>query len=215
MSGGSGVTGEVPPPGRVAFPARILARRRLVAQLGLVLVALVGAEVVTVPLLADGLVPLHVGLGLGALPAVGVKLAATGERALRYYRGDAGERAEGAPDDLMRITAVVLVLSTLTLFGSGVVLWLLGIGVGSRILAGPAWILIHELSFIGFAFAAMVHALSYAARAVRWARDDWAPGSALAGAARRHAWALGLLGAGIVVAALITVFGPSPGSVFG
>jgi len=197
------------------LPLRILARRRLVAQLGLVLVALVGAEVATIPFFADGLVPVHVGLGLGALPAVGVKLVATAERAFRYYRGDPGERAEGTPDDLLRITAVVLVLSTVVLFGSGVVLWLLGIGVGSRILAGPAWILIHELSFIAFAFAGMVHALSYAARAVRWTRDDWAPGAALAGAARRHAWALGLLGVGIVVAAVITIFGPSRGAVFG
>lgn len=206
---------DVPPAPGLLLPVRILARRRLVAQLGLVLVALVGAEVATIPFLADGLVPLHVGLGLGALPAVGVKLVPTAERALRFYRGDPGERAEGAPDDLLRITAVVLVLSTVSLFGSGVVLWLLGIGVGSRILAGPAWILVHELSFIAFAFAAMVHALSYAARAVRWARDDWAPGAALAGAARRHAWALGLLAVGIVVAAVITAFGPSAGSVFG
>jgi hypothetical protein len=139
----------------VLLPVRILARRRLIAQLGLVLVALVGAELATIPFLADGLVPVHVGLGLGAIPAVGVKLVATGERVVRYYRGDPQERAEGAPDDLLRITAVVLVLSTLVLFGSGVALWLLGIGVGSRILAGPAWILIHELSFIAFAFAIM------------------------------------------------------------
>jgi hypothetical protein len=199
----------------VLLPVRILARRRLIAQLGLVLVALVGAELATIPFLADGLVPVHVGLGLGAIPAVGVKLVATGERVVRYYRGDPQERAEGAPDDLLRITAVVLVISTLVLFGSGVVLWLLGIGVGSRILAGPAWILIHELSFIAFAFAAMVHALSYAARAVRWTRDDWGPGAVLAGAARRHAWALGLLGVGIVVAGLIAIFGPAAGAVFG
>ena len=206
---------EVPPSARPRLPVRILARRRLVAQLGLVLLALVGAEVATIPFLSAGLVPLHVGLGLGAIPAVGVKLVATADRTVRYYRGDAGERAEGAPDDLLRITAAVLVLSTMTLFGSGVVLWLLGIGVGSRLLAGPAWILIHELSFIGFAFAAMVHALSYAARAVRWTRDDWGAGAALAGAARRHAWALGLLGLGIVAAALIAVFGPVAGAVFG
>ncbi|MBO0702286.1 MAG: hypothetical protein J2P38_05090, partial [Candidatus Dormibacteraeota bacterium] len=165
----------LPPSAGLRLPVRILARRRLIAQVGLVLVALLGAEVATIPFLADGLVPLHVGLGLGALPAVGVKLVTTGERTFRYYRRDPEERVEGPPDDLLRITAVVLVLSTLVLFLSGVVLWLLGIGVGSRILAGPAWILIHELSFIAFAFAAVVHALSYASRAVRWARDDWGP----------------------------------------
>ncbi len=204
-----------PPSAGLRLPVRILARRRLIAQLGLVLLALVAAEVATIPFLSDGLVPLHVGLGLGAIPAVGVKLVATADRTFRYYRGDPAERAEGAPDDLLRITAVVLVLSTVTLFGSGVALWLLGIGVGSRLLAGPAWILIHELSFIGFAFAAMIHALSYASRAVRWTRDDWGAGAVLAGAARRHAWALGLLGLGILATALFTVFGPVAGAVFG
>ncbi len=209
------MTEEVPPSGGLLLPVRILGRRRLIAQLGLVLVALLGAEVATIPFLADGLVPVHVGLGLGTLPAIGVKLVATAERTVRYYRRDPDERAEGAPDDLLRITAVVLVLSTLALFGSGVVLWLLGIGVGSRLLAGPAWILIHELSFIAFAFAAMVHALSYAARALRWTHDDWVPGAPLARAGRRHVLALGLLALGIVVAALVTFFGPSAGSVFG
>jgi len=206
---------EIPPAPGVRLPVRILARRRLIAQLGLVLVALVGAEVLTIPFLADGLVPLHVALGLGTIPAVAVKLVATGDRTVRYYLGRPEERAEGAPDDLLRITAVVLVLSTLALFGSGVVLWLLGIGVGSRLLAGPAWILIHELSFIAFAFAAMVHALSYASRAVRWTRDDWGGSAALAGAARRHGLALGLLGLAIVVAVLIAAFGPARGAVFG
>jgi hypothetical protein len=186
-----------------------------VAQLGLVLVALLGAEVLTIPFLADGLIPLHVGLGLGAIPAVAVKLVATADRTIRYYRGHPEERAEGAPDDLMRITAVVLVLSTVVLFGSGVVLWLLRLGIGSALLAGPAWILIHELSFIAFGFAAMVHALSYLSRAVRWTRDDWGAGAVLAGAARRHAWALALLGLGIVAAALFTLFGPVAGGVFG
>lgn len=194
---------------------RILARRRLIAQLGLVLVALVGAEVLTIPFLSAGLVPLHIGLGLGAIPAVAVKLVAAAGRAVRYYRGDAEERAEGAPDDLMRVTAVVLVLSTVALFGSGVVLWLLELGVGTRLLAGPAWILIHELSFIAFGFAALVHALNYATRAVRWARDDWGAGAVVIGAGRRHVWALGLLAAGLVVAVLITVLRPAAGTVFG
>jgi len=187
----------------------------LIAQLGLVLVALMGAEVLTIPFLADGLVPLHVALGLGTIPAVVVKLVATGDRTVRYYLGRPEERAEGAPDDLLRITAVVLVLSTLALFGSGVVLWLLGIGVGSRLLAGPAWILIHELSFIAFGFAVLVHALSYATRALRWARDDWGAGAALAGAARRHVWAWGLFAVGIVVTVLVLILRPVAGTVFG
>ncbi|MGH7912938.1 MAG: hypothetical protein ACREQM_18975 [Candidatus Dormibacteraceae bacterium] len=201
--------------GVIIVPPRLLARRRLIAQTGLVLVVLLGAEVLTVPFLSDGLVPLHIGLGLGAIPALLLKLATTGARAFRYHRGDLEERTEGPPDDLLRITAVVLVLTTVTLFGSGIVLWMFGLGVAPSWLVGPYWLLIHELSFIGWAFAAAVHGLSYATRAVRWALDDWSPASALAGAVRRHSWVLGVLAAGLAIALLLTLLRIGAQSAFG
>ncbi len=59
-----------------------------------------------------------------------LKLASTGWRFLRYYTGNKPYRLEGPPRLLLRVLAPLLIASTLSLFGSGVVLIIVGHGGG-------------------------------------------------------------------------------------
>jgi hypothetical protein len=100
------------------------------------------------------------------LGPVALKLLATGYRFVRYYTGTPGYVEKGPPAPFMRVfVAPILVLSTLTLFGSGVGL----IVVGSRqgILGG-----LHKASFIVWFGAMSIHVLAYTRRAARHALDE-------------------------------------------
>jgi hypothetical protein len=91
------------------------------------LVALTGAALLVLlpipygsALFLDALWRVHYFSALLLIPLLVAKLAGTGWRALRYYRRDPGYRADGAPHPIPRITAPILVASTLVLFASGV-----------------------------------------------------------------------------------------------
>lgn len=91
------------------------------------LVALSGAALLVLlpipygsALFLDTLWRIHYFSALLLIPLLVVKLAGTGWRALQYYRGDPGYRADGAPHPMPRLTAPILVASTLVLFVSGV-----------------------------------------------------------------------------------------------
>ena len=79
---------------------------------------------------------------------------------LRYYTDSASYRRKGPPALLLRLLAPVLVLSTTTLFGSGVAL-VLG---GAR---GGFLLTVHVTSFVIWGIAVLAHTLWYGLRAVR------------------------------------------------
>src|SRR5437763_4345896 len=62
------------------------------------------------------------------VPVVGLKLATTGYRFMRYYAGDRAFVAAGPPVLALRLLGPLVVCSTLGLFGTGVLLALLGPG---------------------------------------------------------------------------------------
>lgn len=171
-----------------------LGNERLTTSTGLVLLVLLAVETLTTPSLRSYL-PVHIFLGLLLLPPVALKLGTTGWRFLRYYSGNKPYRIEGPPRLLLRVLAPLLVASTLTLFGSGVALIVVGHGGGSLRT-------VHTLSFIAWGVLMIVHVLAYLTRVLRIGPADWRRNAeqVVAGARSRRALVGGALLAGVVVA---------------
>jgi hypothetical protein len=147
----------------VGYRRRILGgavgNARLTALSGAVLFVLLAVEGATIPFLGS-LLSVHIFVGMLLLGPVALKLASTGYRFARYY-SQAREYVEaGPPAPLMRmLVGPVLVLSTLTLFTTGVLL-----------IASPqrgTVLGLHKASFVVWVIACGIHVLVYAARTVR------------------------------------------------
>src|SRR5437016_7099827 len=110
----------------------------LTATLLLVLLAVEGATLLRI----TSLLTVHAFVGMLLIPVVGLKLASTGWRMLRYYlRGEEYVR-RGPPHLVLRVlVAPVLVASTVFVFATGVALLVLGQTHG--LLVG-----LHKASFI-------------------------------------------------------------------
>jgi hypothetical protein len=142
-----------------------LGNHRLTSLVGLVLLLGLAVEGATIPFLGS-LLSVHIFVGMLLLGPVALKLASTGYRMARYYtRGPEYVRV-GPPAPLMRVlVAPVLVLSTLTLFGTGVLL-----------LAFPhrgTLSMLHKASFIVWVGVMTIHVLAYALRAGRGVAADF------------------------------------------
>jgi hypothetical protein len=182
---------------RWAAPARAWGppgNERLTTSVGLVLLVLLGIETLTT-LALHSYLPEHIFLGLLLIPPVALKLASTGWRFLRYYTKSEPYRLEGPPRLLLRLVAPLLVVSTLTLFGSGVALIMVGHG------GGPL-LQLHAVSFAVWGVLVAIHILAYLTRALRVGLADWrrhaAP--AVAGDRGRRAALLGALVVGVILA---------------
>ena len=167
---------------------------RLTTSTGLVLLALLAAETLTTLSLRSYL-PVHIFLGLLLLPPVALKLASTGWRFMRYYARNEAYRHEGPPRLLLRMLAPLLVASTLTLFGSGVALIVVGQG-------GGLLLSLHAVSFGVWGVLMIVHVLAYLARSLRLGPADWVPHAerVVAGVRSRRAALAGALVAGALLA---------------
>jgi hypothetical protein len=163
---------------------------RLTATTAVVLLVLLAAEGVTI-LSIRPLLSAHIVIGLLLIPPVALKLASTGYRFIRYYRGDPAYVAKGPPHLVMRLLAPLLAVSTLVVLGTGVGLLVLGPERHRDLLLG-----LHKASFIVWFVVMSIHVLVYAPRlprliAARRARTQRAlliasslvAGAALAGAA--------------------------------
>jgi hypothetical protein len=142
---------------------------RLTAAVGLLVLAPVLVEVVTILLGVHTFMSLHVFVGLALIPAVLLKLASTGWRFARYYTRSRAYMAQGPPQIVMRLLAPLFVTATIVLFGSGVAMGLLhGHALQlARRLHGPAsviWLLLLGL-----------HVLVYLGRAVSSTAQDALP----------------------------------------
>jgi hypothetical protein len=171
--------------------------QRLTSATGLVLVVLLAVETLTTLALRTYL-PVHIFLGLLLLPPIALKLASTGWRFLRYYTRNKPYRLEGPPRRLLRVLAPLLVASTLSLFGSGVALIVVGHG-------GGLLRTVHGLSFIVWGVLMSVHILAYLKRVLRVGPADWRRHAevVVAGARSRRALLGGTLLAGVILALAI------------
>lgn len=158
---------------------------RLTALAGLFLFLLLAVEGVTLLFLRT-LLPVHIVVGLVLVPPVLLKLGSTGWRFAQYYYGDPEYVRSGPPRLLLRALAPLLVLSTVSVLGTGIALVLLGPHH-----VGPM-LLLHKASFVVWAPAFAVHVLAYVWRV---------PGLVLA-AARVQKVAVGALVAVSFVGAL-------------
>ena len=128
---------------------------RMTALLGVILLVAFLAEGVTV-LSVKQLFTWHVFIGLFIIPVVCVKLATTGYRFFNYYRGVAPYRRKGSPHPILRITAPLLALSTISLLVAGIVA--LAVGPGHS----DTWITIHQGSAIAWATFVGIHLIGHA-----------------------------------------------------
>lgn len=128
---------------------------RMTALLGVVLLIAFLAEGVTA-LSVNQLFTWHVFIGLLIVPVVCAKLATTGYRFFHYYKGTVSYRRKGSPHPILRITAPLLVLSTISLLAAGII----ALAVGPR--HADTWITIHQGSAIAWASLVAVHLIGHA-----------------------------------------------------
>ena len=167
-----------------------IGNQRLTSLTGIVLLVLLAVEGATVPAVRQ-LLSVHIFVGMLLLGPIALKLASTGYRFMRYYANGSEYVRLGPPAPLMRVlVAPVLVLSTVTLFGTGVTL--LAVPHRGLVLG------LHKASFIVWFGAMTIHVLAYTARAARHVVSDLLdrPG----GGALRMGLAALALGAGLVTA---------------
>jgi hypothetical protein len=132
----------------------IAGNERLTALTGVVLIVLLAVIGVTL-LRLRALISVHLFVGLLLIPPVLLKLASTGYRFARYYTSNRVYRERGAPPLSLRLSAPVVVLSTIGVLASGVVLLLVGPG------AAGLWRGLHKASFIVWVAFTALHVLDH------------------------------------------------------
>ena len=173
---------------------------RLTAISGMALLLLCAAEVVTVILGAAHVLTAHVVIGMVLTPIALVKIGSTGWRIVRYYRGDPGYTARGAPATYLRFLGALLLALTIVLLGSGIIAF-----------AGPAALYhaaltAHKVSFYPWLAILLVHTFAHYCEALRLATADLLnrsrslAQSRLAGVVARRWLMLGALAVGAVLA---------------
>jgi hypothetical protein len=144
----------------------------VVAATLLLLLAVEGATILRI----RSLLTVHAFVGMLLIPLVALKLASTGWRALRYYRHAEEYVRRGPPHVVLRVlVAPVIILSTIVLFGTGVVLLVLDQ------VHGPV-VGLHKASFIVWVGAMSVYVLVYGLRALRRAAPNSTSATRAAGA---------------------------------
>jgi hypothetical protein len=127
---------------------------RLTALTGIVLIVLLAVIGLTLVRLR-ALISVHLFVGLLLIGPVLLKLASTGYRFARYYTFSRVYRERGAPALLLRLSAPVVVLSTIGVFASGIALLLVGPD-SAGLLRG-----LHKASFIVWIAFTAVHVLGH------------------------------------------------------
>jgi len=165
---------------------------RLTALTAVALLVLLAVEGATL-LALQSLLSVHIFVGMLLVPVVGLKLATTGYRFFSYYRGRREYVEAGPPPILRRLTAPLLVLSTIGLFATGVALAALGPG-------RPLVLGLHKASFVVWVAAMTVHVLAHIARIPALGALDVRGGKGIGGSRLRLAIIAATVFAGAVLA---------------
>jgi hypothetical protein len=131
-----------------------IGNQRLTAATGILLVVLLAVIGITILRLGP-LISVHLFVGLVLIPVVGLKLASTGYRFMRYYTSDPVYRRRGAPPILLRLSAPIVVTTSLAVLATGVALLFLGPESSDTLR------LLHKLSFIVWGAFAALHVLGH------------------------------------------------------
>jgi len=127
---------------------------RLTAATGILLVALLAVIGVTILQLRT-LISVHLFVGLVLIPVVGLKLASTGYRFVRYYTSDPVYRERGAPPILLRLSAPIVVATNVAVLATGVALLFLGPESSGTLR------LLHKASFIAWVAFMALHLIGH------------------------------------------------------
>jgi hypothetical protein len=169
---------------------------RLTGTTAAVLLVLLAAEGATLLQLRTLITP-HVVIGMVLVPFVAVKLASTGWRMVQYYRGAPLYRERGTPPLLLRLLGPFLIVTTSTVFVSGIAL----------LLVPHAWrdtlFFLHKASFILWFGVMTVHVLGHIVDTSRLAPADFVART------RSHVRGVGarmwIQAAGLVIGILLAV----------
>jgi hypothetical protein len=173
---------------------------RLTAVTGMVLLVLFAAEGVTI-LSVRRLLTLHFFFGMLLIGPVVLKACPASYRFLRYYGGAAEYRRKGPPALVLRLLGPVVLVTSVSVIGTGVMLAVTGPG-------GSMWLLLHKASFVLWFGAMTVHVLAYVWRLPRLVGGDLASragrraNEVLAGRSARWLLLTGSLLAGLLLAVL-------------
>lgn len=126
---------------------------RLTAMTGAVLLVLFTAECLTL-LNLGSLLTLHVFLGMLIIGPVILKIGSTLWRFTRYYTGSEPYVRKGPPAPLQRMLGPLVILTSLSVLGTGVALAIAGPGQGS-------WDHLHREAFLLWLVVMIVHLASY------------------------------------------------------
>jgi len=169
---------------------------RLTAMTGSVLLVLFLVECWTI-LDVGKYLTLHVFLGFLLIGPVCLKIGSTLLRFARYYTGSAPYVAQGPPAPLQRVLGPLVILTTVAVFGTGVMLVVTG--------QQGQWQHLHRMSFLVWAVVMVVHVGSYLPRLPRLLTGRLPPDSIRRVlSARSTRWLLltGSLAAGLILALL-------------
>jgi hypothetical protein len=152
--------------GRMKSDGGVESNARLTAMTAAVLLVLLSAEGITL-LRLHSLLWLHVLIGTALVPPVLLKMGSTFYRFVRYYRGSPAYRRKGPPPAVLRIFGPLVVVTTLTVLGSGIALMFVDASLRQPML------LLHKASFILWFAAMTVHVLGHIVETARLAPLDW------------------------------------------
>lgn len=127
---------------------------------GTVLLILLAAEGLTI-LQLRSLLTLHFFIGMLLLGPVTLKAGSTIYRFFRYYTGHPEYRRKGPPAPLLRLIGPFVVLLTACVFGTGIMLAVVGPA------SSGSWLFLHKASFALWFCAMTVHVLAYVPRLPR------------------------------------------------
>lgn len=145
----------------------VVGNERLIALTGVVVLLLAMVELATVPTLR-ALLPVHIFVGVLLAGPVLAKIGSTGWRFIRYYTRSPQYRQKGPPAPLLRLLAPVLVISSLTLIGSGITMAIVGPGL-------DLLVRVHVVSFVAWIGTLAIHVIAYARRVPALVTADWRP----------------------------------------
>jgi hypothetical protein len=148
------------PPGEPEKSGGAEGNERLTVMTGAVLLVLLAAEGFTI-LRLGRLLTLHFFLGMLLLGPVALKAGSVMYRFYRYYTGSVPYRRKGPPALLLRLLGPVIVLLTACVFGTGVMLAV--VGPSGR----QPWLFYHKAAFILWFGAMAIHVLAYVPRLPR------------------------------------------------
>src|SRR5579859_765847 len=136
----------------------VVGNGRLTSVNGMVLLILLAVEGFTI-LGVRQMITLHIYLGILLVGPILLKCVSTMYRFARYYAGAGAYVRKGAPALALRITGPVVIVTSLTVLGTGIAL----------IYTGPQhrqpWLTLHKASFIIWVVAMTVHVLGHVVEA--------------------------------------------------